>query len=53
MLFSRVFPSWLVLPGDVEEEKTLELHLLDFGRQVCAVTLEGRGGAQKGQGSCT
>lgn len=29
----------LAVPGDVEEDKTLELHLLDLGRQVCAVTL--------------
>lgn len=32
----------LAVPGDVEEDETLELHLLDFGRQVCAVTLGGK-----------
>lgn len=32
----------LAVPGDVEEDETLKLHLLDFGRQVCAVTLGGK-----------
>lgn len=32
-------PSWLCVPGDVEEQQTLQLHVLDFGCQVRPVTL--------------
>lgn len=36
----------LAVPGDVEEDETLELHILDLGRQVCAITLGGNGGRE-------
>lgn len=29
----------LSIPGNIEEEQTLQLQILDFGGQVCAVTL--------------
>ena len=46
MFERRSFPSSEVysstVPGDVEEEEALQLHLLHFGCQVRAVTLRRR-----------
>ena len=37
---SAVFKSKKSKPGNVEKEKTLQLEVLNFRGQVCAVTLE-------------